>query len=277
MQSQIRTGVEFEQFIINGLVEAGLRVMDTPASNDYGADLVFEYRGCRFVGQCKFYSKAVGLKAVQEVLGALSVYNAHCGVVFTNSSFTQQAQNLAAANGVLLIDGFGLAQFEYNQYGIPVFDQFLNQQNAVHTVSEEERDWVMNDLIVRYGKSAEKIRKDFLGLGMPYYKIGREYHFDPKEVKRWEIEQRAVPVGHNDVYILPEYRAYGQRLLKKLKAAKARDDRDEVKRLRKLRIKHGYAKPRWKIALSVLVWTIVIAAILGSMTYLANTSIVKYQ
>lgn len=274
MLSQIRTGVEFEQFIINGLVEAGLRVMDTPASNDYGADLVFEYRGCRFVGQCKFYSKAVGLKAVQEVLGALSVYNAHCGVVFTNSSFTQQAQNLAAANRVLLIDGFGLGQFEYNQYGIPIFDQFLNQQNAVHTVSEEERDWVMNDLIVRYGKSAEKIRKDFMGLGMPYYKIGREYHFDPKEVKRWEIEQRAVPVGHNGVYYLPEYTAYGHRLLKKLKAAKGRGDRDEVKRLRKLRIKYGYAKPRWKIALSILVWTIVIVAMIGSLTYLVNTNIV---
>lgn len=274
MLSQIRTGVEFEQFIINGLVEAGLRVMDTPASNDYGADLVFEYRGCRFVGQCKFYSKAVGLKAVQEVLGALSVYNAHCGVVFTNSSYTQQAQNLAAANRVLLIDGFGLGQFEYNQYGIPIFDQFLNQQNAVHTVREEERDWVMNDLIVRYGKSAEKIRKDFMGLGMPYNKIGREYHFDPKEVKRWEIEQRAVPVGHNGVYYLPEYTAYGHRLLKKLKAAKGRGDRDEVKRLRKLRIKYGYAKPRWKIALSILVWTIVIVAMIGSLTYLVNTNIV---
>lgn len=237
MKYEFSSGEEFEQFIIAGLREAGLYVTDTPRSGDYGADLVFEYKGNRFAGQCKYYSGTVGLKAVQEVLGSLSYYEASFGIVFTNSSFTQQAKNLASVNNVLLIDEKGLESFSYNSTGIPMFDVFLHGKNS-NVCSNEI--WTTKDLTIRYGLSASKIMKDFMSRGLPYRKVGREYQFDPNAVKKWEIEERRIPYGKKGVYVLPEYIRYGKILKEKLKQAKKEGDSEKARKIRKLRWQHGY-------------------------------------
>lgn len=100
----ITTGAEFENLMINLLRRAGMTVHDTPASNDYGADMIIEYNGYRIAGQCKYYSTPVGIKAVQEVMGAIAYYDCDAGLVVTNQTFTQQAINLANANNILLFD-----------------------------------------------------------------------------------------------------------------------------------------------------------------------------
>lgn len=54
--------------------------------------------------QAKRYSKSVGIKAVQEALGAVKHYNASKAIVITNSKFTQDARELADSNDVELWD-----------------------------------------------------------------------------------------------------------------------------------------------------------------------------
>ena len=50
----VSTGVQFEQMMIDKFRQAGLTVHDTPASNDYGADLIIEYNGHRIAVRILF-------------------------------------------------------------------------------------------------------------------------------------------------------------------------------------------------------------------------------
>ena len=150
----IETGKEFEMFCLDLLSQGGLKVTDTPVTNDYGSDLLIDYHGHRFSAQCKYYQKSVGVKAVQEVMGSLSYYKCDYGVVITNSSFTQQAINLAITNNVMLITGIELNCFMNNLAEIDVyFNQFLNQNKRQYTdknLFAPSNDWGINDLLIRY-------------------------------------------------------------------------------------------------------------------------------
>jgi restriction system protein len=64
----------------------------------------------RIIIQCKHYGKKVDNGAVQEIHSAKALYQGQLAVVITNNYFTKPAQELAAANGVRLIDREGLAQ-----------------------------------------------------------------------------------------------------------------------------------------------------------------------
>jgi len=97
-------GVSFErhlQALFRGL---GYSVGTTPASGDFGADLVISKDRVRAVVQAKRSSKSVGVRAVQEALGAARIYGCEKSIVVTNCHFTGQAQQLAQANGVELWD-----------------------------------------------------------------------------------------------------------------------------------------------------------------------------
>jgi restriction system protein len=54
--------------------------------------------------QAKRYSKDVGIKVVQEVMGAKAYYSADGAWVVTNSHFTKAATVLAKKSNVILID-----------------------------------------------------------------------------------------------------------------------------------------------------------------------------
>ena len=77
--TDIKTGIDFENYVMQLFLLDGIRTLSTPASNDYGSDLIIKYNGIIFSAQCKFYSKPVSLKAVQEVMGSLKYYNANYG------------------------------------------------------------------------------------------------------------------------------------------------------------------------------------------------------
>lgn len=258
----VETGADFERFIIRGLQEAGLVVHDTPTSGDYGADLIFEYRSVRFAGQCKYYADRVGVQAVQEILGALGYYEADCGIVFTNAVFTQQARNLAEANGVLLLDGEALMEFSYDERGIPLLDAFMNRRGVVRT-AQSAQEWVMNDLMARYGFSAQKIIKDCISRGLPYYKVGREYRFVPEQVEKWELKQRYIPVGQKGVEELPAFRHFRLRLQHAYRDAKSRGDCDKEREIRQIMRINGIGNGGgWHIAFGTAVFVLALAVLL---------------
>lgn len=100
----VKTGRDYEHWCAKYLLRHGFRsVHVTPESQDYGADIVARDRRWRlWVVQCKFYSRNVGVSAVQEVVAARAHYGADYAAVMTNAGFTQNAVRLAEENGVKL-------------------------------------------------------------------------------------------------------------------------------------------------------------------------------
>lgn len=87
--------------------DLGYEVEMTPASNDYGVDLLLEdpETSKKIAVQAKFYNhSSLGNTPVQEVIAGLAFYGADEGWVITNGSFSANAVKLADANNVRLID-----------------------------------------------------------------------------------------------------------------------------------------------------------------------------
>lgn len=195
-------GIAFEQYVKSLFENMAIPVKDTPTSGDYGADLIVDYVGKRFAIQCKYYSGAVGVHAIQEVFSSLSYYKADYGVVITNSVFTQQAMTLAVTNHVLTIAGHSIKNLVLNADGhIELFDRFMryagqNRFLAEQNGKSDDEDWLISDLEIRYGVSASTIRQSFMSIGLPYYKVGRQYHFKLKELWNWELRQRYVKLNN---------------------------------------------------------------------------------
>ncbi|MEZ2240568.1 restriction endonuclease [Microcoleus sp.] len=96
------TGKEFEKFLEIHFKNLGYSVNLTQDSQDYGADLVLYKDGAKTVVQAKRSKNPVGIKAVQEVAGAVRHYNGNKGRVITNNRFTENACKLAKSNDVEL-------------------------------------------------------------------------------------------------------------------------------------------------------------------------------
>ncbi|WP_231176850.1 restriction endonuclease [Helicobacter pylori] len=97
-------GFEFEEYSKIFFTSKGFEVSITQKSGDYGADLIIEKDGIKWAVQAKRYSHKVSPKAIQEVVSSKAYYACEKACVITNSYFTQAAQKLAQANGVILID-----------------------------------------------------------------------------------------------------------------------------------------------------------------------------
>ncbi len=105
------TGKEFEIFLDVHFKKLGYNVTLTQDSQDYGADLILYKDGSTTVVQAKRSKNPVGIKAVQEVAGAVRHYKGHKGKVITNNRFTENACNLAKSNDVELWDRKKLIEF----------------------------------------------------------------------------------------------------------------------------------------------------------------------
>ena len=241
----VSTGVQFEQMMIDKFRQADLTVHDTPASNDYGADLIIEYNGHRIAGQCKYYTQPVGVKAVQEVMGALAYYNCDAGLVITNETFTQQAVNLANANGILLFDENTLDQCFGDISLFPVaFDEFFGDTgfSGNRMPKQAVEEWNINDLMIRYGVSQQTIMNNYMGYGLPFYKIGREYRFSPRDVYWWEVDKHYVLYRRNQKLLLPGYEDYRRKMNKRIQRAKRNGDREAVKRMKRQMRSHKVSR-----------------------------------
>lgn len=105
------TGKEFENFVASLFIKMGYRVRKTPGSKDYGADLILCRNGLKIAVQTKRWKSKVGVRAVQEIAGAVPFYNADKGIVITNNLITKEAYKLADCLGVELWDGYQLLEF----------------------------------------------------------------------------------------------------------------------------------------------------------------------
>lgn len=90
------TGIEFEQYVYEILKRLGYKHLRlTRQSGDYGVDILASYRGVRYAFQCKYYSKPVGVSAIQQAYSGCEYYDYDEAVVVTNQTFTRQAYALA--------------------------------------------------------------------------------------------------------------------------------------------------------------------------------------
>lgn len=120
-QIDISKGYIFEEFLCEMYYNLNYLVEMTPRSNDNGTDLIlYSYDGrLKIVVQAKRSSKAVGKRAVQEVLAARIYYEATHAIVITNNmNFTRGARNFAERTGVELIDRRGLALLIRSAYNL---------------------------------------------------------------------------------------------------------------------------------------------------------------
>lgn len=100
-----RNGNEYERYVAWWLGTQGYRnIQITPKTGDYGADIIcYDWNGTKYAVQCKYYSKPVGYRAVEEVLGAMHYYGCNSAMVVTNSTYTKQAVTAAKRVGVNLL------------------------------------------------------------------------------------------------------------------------------------------------------------------------------
>lgn len=98
-------GYDFETFVAKLLTANQFTNVEVTAkSGDYGADVLANKDGIKYVFQCKYYFNQVGIEAVQQVYSAKDFYNAHVAIVITNSVFTKAAKVLANELNVVLWD-----------------------------------------------------------------------------------------------------------------------------------------------------------------------------
>lgn len=101
-------GVQFEKYLAELFKVLGYKVQLTAETGDFGADLILNDGDSCTVIQAKRYKNKVGIKAVQEILGAKAYYKADHAWVVTNSEFTNAAMELADTSGVTLYNRSGL-------------------------------------------------------------------------------------------------------------------------------------------------------------------------
>jgi restriction system protein len=97
-------GQQFEHYLALLFQASGYSVTVTPASRDFGADLILSKNGQKIVVQAKRHRNAVGIGAVQEVNAARQYYKADDAWIVTNDYFTGSAKKLAKSTNVRLVN-----------------------------------------------------------------------------------------------------------------------------------------------------------------------------
>lgn len=97
-------GFQFEHYLVELFKKYNYKAVRTQDTSDYGADLILKKDDQKIVVQAKRHAQNVGIKAVQEVLGAKSFYKADEAWVVANSHYTKSAKELANECGVRLVD-----------------------------------------------------------------------------------------------------------------------------------------------------------------------------
>ncbi len=106
-------GIAFENYIAILFESQGYKVTKTPASGDFGVDLLIVKAKVRTAVQIKRYKHNVDLKAVQQVVAGMPLkqYNASKSIVVTNSMFKPSARIVAAAHQCELVDRVKLGEW----------------------------------------------------------------------------------------------------------------------------------------------------------------------
>lgn len=97
------SGYDFERFLEKLFRKMGYSVTNTKLTGDQGGDLILSKLGDKIAVQAKRSETPIGNKAIQEVLGAMKMYNCGKGMVVTNNAFTTSARELAIKSNVELV------------------------------------------------------------------------------------------------------------------------------------------------------------------------------
>lgn len=124
------TGNDFEHYCALVLQGNGYATQITPASGDFGVDIIAEHSGITYAIQCKRYSSDIGVDAVYQVAGGMKYYHANLGIVLTNRYFTRQAQELASNIGVVLWDRDSLIKLIHTS-GLDDSSEFANVEDVI--------------------------------------------------------------------------------------------------------------------------------------------------
>ncbi|WP_422850938.1 restriction endonuclease [Bacillus pseudomycoides] len=142
-------GFQFEVYLKALFRELGYRPEVTKRSCDYGVDVILKGRN-RIVIQAKRYGikNRVGIRAVQEVYAGKAYYKADEAWIVTNSFYTKQAEELAKACQVKLIDRFELQNL------INKVNPEQKAKDVYEQVNPAERKCPVckNQLVIRYSK-----------------------------------------------------------------------------------------------------------------------------
>ena len=97
-------GLAFEHYVCRLLVHQGFVANVTPASNDFGVDIVAERNGRKLAIQVKCYCTAVPRNAISDAVAGKLHYGCDHAMVVTNNYFTRGAKELAYSTDCQLID-----------------------------------------------------------------------------------------------------------------------------------------------------------------------------
>lgn len=96
-------GYSYEHWVKHGLDAYGWAASVTQKSGDFGIDVLANQRGLAIGLQCKLYSNAVGVAAVNEAIAGKYHYKCDVVAVMSNAAYTPQAQILAEDAQVRLL------------------------------------------------------------------------------------------------------------------------------------------------------------------------------
>ena len=134
---ELKTGDDFEEFIKAILQHKGLNVRKTPRTGDQGVDLIVKTDTSKIAIQCKFYSKPVGNKAVQEVAAGKVFYKCDQAIVVSNQPYTISAKKLAQNLNVLLLNEKTLLSY-------------LNKNKALIEENNDTNRIIGNNIVKEY-------------------------------------------------------------------------------------------------------------------------------
>ncbi len=103
---------DYESYVAKKLIKMGFTAKTTRRSGDYGVDVLAEKNSKSYAIQCKYYTKPVGIHAVQEIHAGQVFYKANYSAVISNSTFTPAAKRLSATLGILLLNDRKLDSLE---------------------------------------------------------------------------------------------------------------------------------------------------------------------
>ena len=148
------SGLDFEYYLFYLFKGHHIRTRITSYTHDFGADLILRYRRKKIVIQAKRWNENVGIKAVQETIGAMSYYKAKYGVVITNSFYTKSAIELANASDVVLLNRYDLADMMHLETA-ELLDLLLGKsakKNFFFTSSVDMCPYCGSNLVKRTGR-----------------------------------------------------------------------------------------------------------------------------
>ncbi len=132
---ELMSGLDFEQFLAQLFAKIGYTNIRLTSLKDQGGDVICNSpSGVRTVIQAKRWSRRVGNKVVQEVLGAILHYDCQEGLVVTNNVFTVAAAELASKEGrIKLYNVFWLESMIKKHYAaeIPEFSWDAYKQAGI--------------------------------------------------------------------------------------------------------------------------------------------------